>query len=55
MKKIAIAGLMTLLTAHLLQLGYKVADFYPPNHVFYFAIGSTAYLLTKASEKILNA
>lgn len=42
-------GLASLVVANLLQYGYKVTDFYPPNQVFYFAIGATTHLILEMS------
>jgi len=41
----AAVGLATLTAAQLLQFGYRVTDFYPPDYVFQFAIGIVAHII----------
>lgn len=48
LKKAAVAGAATLATAWGLQQAYKVTDIYPPEPVFWFAIGATAHLALSA-------
>ena len=50
-KKIMTAGLATMAAAWGLQQAYKATNFYPPQPVFWFAIGATASLLLGATGK----
>jgi hypothetical protein len=41
-EKILVAGIATTVSAVALKKAYEVTNFYPPQPVFYFAIGATA-------------
>jgi len=44
----AVIGLSSMAVAMLLQKAYKVTGYYPPNPVFYFAIGAGTHLAYEA-------
>ena len=51
-KGAAILGAGTLGAAIALQFLYKVTDFYPPNPVFWFFSGVTAFMLLQGAERL---